>query len=208
MTRGSAQQSPLALLAMGAVLALPAMGALGQERRWQPVDPEATTLAVTQSVGEPLATRGATPIGLPGGAELPAARQTMLWAQGQRWSVGVGVEQRLRLDGSMVQRLDAQPARDAGVVVGLALNAGPQAQLTVQTPLLTAAPRLPFSPGGALLLPGGEQREVRMGLEFRPSDRLKDLRRGMLMTVELSHQTNLAVTPRAGRFAVTVNKTW
>ncbi|MDN3920641.1 hypothetical protein [Roseateles violae] len=191
------------------LLALLSAPALAQDARWQPpTDPDSTHLSVTQSVVEPLATAGAAPNALQRAAELPAARQTMLWAERQHWALGVGVEQRLRFDGAMRLRpFEGQQPRDGGLVVGLALNTGPQTQLSVQTPLLPA-PRLQFSPSGEPLPAGDGSRELRMGLEFRSTDRLKDLRRGLLMKVELSNQTTLALKPRAGKVGITLNKSW
>jgi len=115
-----------------------------------------------------------------------AARQTMLWAQrpslGLDLSIGLGVEQRPRQDFRGIETMGS------GLLIGVALNTSERTQLTLHSGL---APR-----------------DVRMGLVFRQADPLQELRRGLLLKVELSQQTTLAIKPRAGRVGILMSSSW
>src|SRR6478609_8552441 len=131
------------LLALALPLVLPVMA---QPQRWQPAEPQQPGLSLTQEWSE------------------PRTRQTMLWTQGQRWALGLGIEQRVRID-ELLRRPGLPPAQDAALLLGMALNTGESTQLTVQLPLLGGtAQRL--DPYADPLL-AQEQRQLRMGLVFR-----------------------------------------
>lgn len=122
--------------------------------------------------------------------------QTMVWAGGPRLSMGLGIEQRAapllaRPPGSLV-------TDDAGLLIGLGLDAGSHTRLTWQTPLLR-------TDGGNA---AGVRRQMRMGLVFTLRDPYADLRRGMLTRVELSGQTALALRSRGGRVGLTLTSQW
>jgi len=164
------------------------------------------TLSMTQTSADPLATAGAAPVDIALPSRYPVAQQTMLWAHRGAWAAGIGVEQRQRYERG-AQGLS--PMQESGMLVGVSLSTGDNSRLFMQLPLSNA--RWPSA------LPNGrsadealfnEQRQLRMGLVFQKNDQLADLRRGLLMKVELSGQTTLSIKPRAGRIGVTLASRW
>lgn len=154
-------------------------------------------ISMTQTQTDPLAT---ATVGLP---DSPApARQTMLWAHRPGWALGLGIEERRRYEQQALLR--GLPSQGAGLLLGLSLATSERTQLVVQTPLLATPAR--FGPYD--LATSAEPRQLRLGLVFHKSDRLADLRRGLLMKVELSGQTTLSVKPRAGRIGFTIASQW
>lgn len=165
-----------------------------------------STMSMTHTIADPLATAGAAPVDIALPSRYPVAQQTMLWAHRGAWAAGIGVEQRQRYE-PVAQ--GQSPMRESGMLVGLALRTGDNSRLFMQLPLSNA--RWPSA------LPNGrsadealfsEPRQLRMGLVFQKNDQLADLRRGLLMKVELSGQTTLSIKPRAGRIGVTLASRW
>ena len=132
---------------------------------------------------------------------LPAAGtgrvvQTMAWWDRPAVQWGLGVEQRWTLPGTPGSATPGMT--DAGLLVGLRLDAGPRAHLTWQAPL-----------GRADTQYGEVQpRQMRVALSLLPQDPYADLRRGLLTKVELSGQTTLALRPRGGRLGVLLTSHW
>ena len=122
--------------------------------------------------------------------------QTMVWRDRPAVQWGLGVEQRWTLPGTPGSASPGMP--DAGLLVGLRLDAGPRAHLTWQAPL-----------GRADTQSGEVQpRKMRVALSLLPQDPYADLRRGLLTKVELSGQTTLALRPRGSRFDVLLTSHW
>ncbi len=123
--------------------------------------------------------------------------QTMVWTGGSRLWLGLGLEQ--RTVAPLLPRPAGSPvSADAGLLIGLGVDAGSRARLTWQTPLLRAD-------GGDT---AGAPRQMRMGLVFSPRDPYADLRKGMLTRIELSGQTALALRSRGGRLGLTLTSQW
>lgn len=140
--------------------------------------------------------------GLPDGSSLTTfttttvATQTVLWAGQSRLWWGLGVQQRVP---SLLPALPGSLANgDAGLLVGLGLDAGSSTRLTWQTPLVRA--------DGIDLR--GLPRQLRVGLVFTLRDPYADLRRGMLTKIELSGQTAVALRSRGGRLGLTLTSQW
>ena len=135
---------------------------------------------------------------------LPAASpgrvvQTMVWVVRPALQLGLGVEQRWAMPGAPGAPGAATPgARDAGLLVGLRLDAGPRVHLTWRAPLWR-----PDAQNGEV-----QPRQMRVALALLPQDPYADLRRGLLTQVELSGQTTLALRPRGGRFGVLLSSHW
>ena len=132
---------------------------------------------------------------------LPAASpgrvvQTMVWVVRPALQLGLGVEQRWAMPGAPGAATPG--ARDAGLLVGLRLDAGPRVHLTWHAPLWR-----PDAQNG-----DGQPRQIRVALALLPQDPYADLRRGLLTQVELSGQTTLALRPRGGRFDVLLTRHW
>jgi hypothetical protein len=165
-----------------------------------PAEPPKLALSLTQTpvVG---AFTGQAP-----GAGAPAfqsATQTMAWARRDRLAFGLGIEQRWPTSAE-VQGFGPRPAaRDATVLVGLAVDTGPNAQLSWQRQLHSIASPNPADPN-AMQNPG----EVRLALTMRKRDALRDIRRGTLMKMELSSGSALAIRPKHGRLAITYTSQW
>ena len=124
------------------------------------------------------------------------ATQTVLWAGQSRLWWGLGVQQRAP---SLLPALPGSLANgDAGLLVGLGLDAGSRTRLTWQTPLVHAD-RSEMR---------GQPRQLRVGLVFTLRDPYADLRRGMLTKIELSGQTALALRSRGGRLGLTLTSQW
>lgn len=139
--------------------------------------------------------------GLPG-ANSARVVQIMVWTDRPVLQLGLGVEQRLTLRsdvGSLAQSAPgAAGAADAGLLVGLRLDAGPRAHLAWQAPLWR-----PDATKGE-----GQARQLRVALALLPSEPYADLRRGLLTKVELSGQTTQALRPRGGRIGLLLNNHW
>lgn len=124
------------------------------------------------------------------------ATQTVLWVGQSRLWWGLGVQQRAP---SLLPGLPGNLANgDAGLLVGLGLDAGSRTSLTWQTPLVRA--------DGSDLK--GLPRQLRVGLVFTLRDPYADLRRGMLTKIELSAQTAVALRSRGGRLGLTLTSQW
>lgn len=134
-----------------------------------------------------------------------AGTQAMAWARRDRVAVGLGVEQRWPAAADAQGTTMAVPPRDANLLLGVAVDAGAHTRLSWQRPLHTGAGAAvdPFSQPQ----PPQARDEMRLALTMRNRDALKDLRRGMLMKVELASGT-LAVKPRHGRLALTFSSQW
>ena len=173
-----------------------------------------STLRVTQSMAEPLATAGPlAPQDSLHADRNNSARQTMLWADHARSGLGfgIGVEQRRPYGPAALSgvRDGSQPQMEGGLLVGASLATGPRSHLVVQTPLQalrasTANPRslLADDPQFAQ----DQQRQVRVGLVFNSKKPLADFKKGFQM--ELSGQSTLAVKPRGGKIGVAFQKVW
>ena len=122
--------------------------------------------------------------------------QTMVWWDRPAVQWGLGVEQRCTLPGTPGSATPGMP--DAGLLVGLRLDAGPRAHLTWQAPLGRADTQF-----GEV-----QPRQMRVALSLLPQDPYADLRRGLLTKVELSGQTTLALRPRGGRLGVLLTSHW
>jgi len=215
---GRAVVCGLALMLAAAAPAAQAQASISEriQLNGTPARSSATTsssLRVTQSMAEPLATAGPlAPQDSLRADRTNSARQTMLWAEHARsgLGVGIGVEQRqpygpaaagLRASGS-------QPQAEGGVLVGASLATGPRSHLTVQTPLQSSTSVAPMrSPlADDPQFRQDEQRQVRVGLVFNSKKPLADLRKGFQM--ELSGQSTLALKPRGGKIGVAFQKVW
>ena len=171
-----------------------------------------SSLRVTQSMAEPLATAGPlAPQDSLRADRSNSARQTMVWADHSRsgLGVGIGVEQR-QAYGPVAAGLGgggSQPQMEGGVLVGASLATGPRSHLTVQTPLQSSGVSQLRSPlADDPQFRQDEQRQVRIGLVFNSKKPLADLRKGFQM--ELSGQSTLAVKPRGGKIRVAFQKVW
>jgi hypothetical protein len=138
---------------------------------------------------------GAGSGGLPG-ASATRVVQTMAWTARPALQLGLGIEKRWTSPG-VVGTL-APTAAGAGLLVGLRLDAGPRAHLTVAAPLWR-----PDTPYG-----DSQTRQMRVGLALTPQDPYADLRRGLLTKIELSGQTTLAVRPRGRRIGLLLTSHW
>jgi hypothetical protein len=220
MVMGSSSELPSAqrstpwrvLLSATALLSFPALaqqvdltGSLIERVQTESAAP---TLSVSQSLGEPLATAGPVPALGAGSGTLATARQTMLWARQQRLgvAVGLGVEERNAYRGQTAWGGASQltRTRDAGLLVGVAVDTGERSQLTLQTPLFNASPQpgMLGTAGFDDALTGQDSRQMRMGLVFNTKKPYSDLRRGVRF--ELSGQTTLSFRPRGGRVGLTL----
>ena len=171
--------------------------------------PTTTSLRVTQSMAEPMATAGPlAPQDALRGERADAARQTMLWAEHTRsgLGVGVGVEQR----GPYNSNLQGQPQTNAGMLMGVSLATSARSHITVQTPLMmnsNSARNVPMmSDDPNALTNAYGQRQVRVGLTFNSKKPLADLRQGVRM--EINGQTTMAVKLRGGRLGFAFQKVW
>ena len=165
----------------------------------------ATTTVVTQDLAAAPLVTGNNAIGrsVVGPASLaPQASQTMMWAQRDRWAVGVGVEQRGAVNVSTYQ--PATVSR-RGLLVGLSLATSERSKLVFHLPVANKNMRLENDEAAMNGLP---VQRLRMGLEFRPKDRFTDLRRNVLMKVELSSQTTVSLKPRGNRLGIALNSNW
>jgi hypothetical protein len=166
-----------------------------------PAEPAKLSLALTLQpvTGAPAA--GPQPGGVPA---FQSATQTMAWARRDRLALGLGVEQRWP-SSAQIQGYGPQTAapRDAAVLVGVAVDTGPNAQLSWQRQLHSITPPNPADPH-AVQNPG----EVRLALTMRKRDALRDIRRGTLLKMELSSGSALAIRPKHGRLALTYTSQW
>jgi len=167
-----------------------------------------SSLRVTQSMDEPLATAGAlSPQDALRGDQI---RQTMFWKEhaGTGLGVGFGIEQRGPISGPYsAQGLSQlhQPDANAGMLVGLSLATSARSQLTIQTPLLYASRSSAVMPDDPAVQTDA-QRQVRVGLAFNSRKPLADLRQGW--RTELNGQTSVAVKMRGGRLGFNLQKNW
>lgn len=123
-----------------------------------------------------------------GRATAQEATQTVLWADHERWSLGLGVEQRWRrpLPGGPGLQWAGQNA-----LVGLSVPTGAGSRLAWQLPLADAG-----------------EAPVRVSWSFRSRDPYRDLFRGSLMKVEFSGQTSLSLRARGGRLGLMLTSRW
>lgn len=93
-----------------------------------------------------------------------------------------------------------------GGVIGLSTPIGDGGRRFWQLPLQRRAPRLDM-PGlaSAAVDEGGR---ARVGLVFRRSDALADIRRGSLMKMQINSQTTLSLRPHGGRVAIQLSSQW
>lgn len=136
---------------------------------------------------------GSLSMGIPG-----RAVQTMVWAMRPALQLGLGVVVEQRWTPPGAPGPVSPSTQDAHLLVGLRLDAGPRAYLVWQAPLWR-----PESQNGAI-----QARQMRVALALLPQDPYADLRRGLLIKVELSGQTTLALRPRGGHFGVLLTSHW
>lgn len=196
---GALAAAPIAARAQGAVPPaddeLPADTLPADQGRWHFEREQSNGLAA------PLA----PPRALQPGGGSQAQTQTMLWARRERLGLGFGVEQRWPPVGMAPAHAAAPAGRDAGMRVGLSWATGESSQITWSAPLLPQR----LGDGGAW--PGVDrpaERDLRLGLEFRKTDALANLRRGTLLKLELSRETTLSLKPRGGRLGLTLTSHW
>lgn len=139
----------------------------------------------------------------PGPSQYLAGTRTMLWSRNGAMQFGVGVEQAGWQPASVATAAAVptaatgrvQPAR---VVLGASVDTTATTQLRWQTPL-------PASPAHDAT----QAQVMEFALVLKPRDSLAALRRGTLMKLELSGQTQLALRPRGGgRMALTLTSKW
>ncbi len=133
--------------------------------------------------------------GLPGAGSTRVV-QTMIWTARPALQLGLGIEK--RWTPPSVAGTLAPGAANAGLLVGLRLDAGPRANLTVAAPLW----RHEASDGDI------QTRHMRVALALTPQDPYADLRRGLLTKIELSGQTTLALRPRGRRIGLLLTSHW
>ncbi|MDY0745403.1 hypothetical protein SNE35_12850 [Paucibacter sp. R3-3] len=205
----------LALLLMAAAapqaLAQTSMGERIQLNGTAARNTPSSSLRVTQSMVEPLATAGPLAPQDPLRADRTnSARQTMLWAEHARsgLGVGIGVEQR-QAYGPAAAGLSgsgSQPQMEGGVLVGASLATGPRSHLIVQTPLQSSSANPRSQLADDPQFSQDQQRQVRVGLVFNSKKPLADFKKGFQM--ELSGQSTLAVKPRGGKIGVAFQRVW
>lgn len=117
------------------------------------------------------------------GPATPGVR-TMLWSGRGAWRMGVGVEQAWPTPPGPF----TGPAPQPRVLLGASMDTGEHLALGWRAPLPAAQAREALQPA----------RTMEFSLVLKPSDRLAELRRGALMRLELSGQTQLSLRPRGG----------
>lgn len=129
-----------------------------------------------------------------------AGSRTMLWSRNgalpSALQLGMGVEQAVPAPPGSTAALGA-PAQPR-VLVGAALDTSATTQLTWRTPLQPS--------WSSEAQPA---RTMEFSLVLKPQDALANLRRGSLMKMELSGQTQLSLRPRGGgRIALQLTSKW
>jgi hypothetical protein len=135
-------------------------------------------------------------------ARWPApATETMLWAGHGPVAAGLGwLQAPQALDGNPLPAWarGAAAANEAALLVGLAVTPNDRTRLTWQTALTHASPDL--NPAAAS--------SMRLGLAFKVRDPLAELRRGALMELEFSAQTQLTLRPSSGHLNLSLHSRW
>jgi hypothetical protein len=129
------------------------------------------------------------------------ATETMLWAGQGPVAAGVGLLQ-------VPQSADGNPpaaawaggptGNETAWLLGIAVAPDEHTRLSWQTTLAHA------SPDPALAGPPS----MRLGLAFKVRDPLAELRRGTLMELEFSAQTQLSLRPNSGHLGLSLNSRW
>lgn len=159
------------------------------------VDAAPAPIEVTQTTGAPLAT--ALPAAVSAAVSLPQvadlATQTMLWRHRGAVGFGVGIEHRGGVAGA---GLALPPGSTDALLVGVSVATGEHTRLSLQTPAAGLADT-PLA-----------QRPMKVALTFQATDRLRQLRRGSLVRMELSGQTTLSLRARGGRLGLALTSRW
>ena len=125
-----------------------------------------------------------------------AGTRTMAWSRSGAMQFGVGVEQ--PWPGSQTPTMPGL-APQPRVVLGASVDTSPNTQLRWRTPLPATLAREAAQ----------QPQLVEFSLVLKPTDALANLRRGSLMKLELSGQTQLSLRPRGGgRMALTLTSKW
>jgi hypothetical protein len=121
---------------------------------------------------------------VPGLGPAAPGLRTMLWSGRGPWRLGLGLEQALPTPPGPF----SGPAPQPRMLLGASMDTSEHLALNWRTPLPAAQAR------EALQQP----QTMEFSLVLKPSDRLAGLRRGTLMRLELSGQTQLSLRPRGG----------
>ncbi|WP_395699176.1 hypothetical protein [Aquabacterium sp.] len=185
-------RSPLPTLAAALALTAGANLARADEpaapRDGLSVDTDAVIVDVTpqRALREP-ATGGPT--------QYASGTRTMLWSRRGAVQWGLGLEQPAAQAAGMLQPGLLPAPR---MLLGASLDTSASTQLQWRTPV----------PAG-LARDGQEPpRTMELSLVLKPSDSLAALRRGALMRLELSGQTQLSLRPRGGRLGLLLTSKW
>jgi len=128
------------------------------------------------------------------GTQYASGTRTMLWSRSGAMQFGLGVEQPGPLAVSSQPGLAPQPR----MVLGASVDTSANTQLRWRTPLPATLAREASQP-----------QVMEVALVLKPTDSLANLRRGSLMKLELSGQTQLSLRPRGGgRMALTLTSKW
>lgn len=125
-----------------------------------------------------------------------AGTRTMAWSRNGAMQFGVGVEQ--PWPGSQTPTMPGL-APQPRMVLGASVDTGANTQLRWRTPLPATLAREATQ----------QPQLMEVSLVLKPTDALANLRRGSLMKLELSGQTQLSLRPRGGgRMALTLTSKW
>lgn len=125
-----------------------------------------------------------------------AGTRTMAWSRSGAMQFGVGVEQAWpNSQSTTMPGLAPQPR----LVLGASVDTSANTQLRWRTPL----------PANVAREATQQPQMVEFSLVLKPTDALATLRKGSLMRLELSGQTQLSLRPRGGgRMALTLTSKW
>lgn len=186
--------SRTALPTLAAALALTAAAGLAradeaaEQRSGLSVDVDAVMVDITPQ--RPLRDASAT-----GPAQFSAGTRTMLWSRNGALQWGLGLEQASPQGAASVQP-GLMPA--PRVLLGASLDTSANTQLQWRTPV----PATPARDGQ------DATRVMELSLVLKPTDAMAAQRRGALMRLELSGQTQLSVRPRGGRLGLLLTSKW
>lgn len=130
------------------------------------------------------------------GTQYGAGTRTMAWSRSGAMQFGVGVEQPWA--GSQTPTMPGL-APQPRLVLGASVDTSANTQLRWRTPLPATLAREATQ----------QPQLMEVSLVLKPTDALANLRRGSLMKLELSGQTQLSLRPRGGgRMALTLTSKW
>ncbi len=178
----------LAMLAGAGVARADEADAASQPRSGLSVDIDAVMVDIT-----PQRTLREASVGGP--TQFSSGTRTMLWSRKGALQWGLGLEQASAQAPAGVQP-GLMPA--PRVLLGASLDTSTRTQLQWRTPM------------PATLARDGQDapRVMEFSLVLKPADSMAALRRGALMRLELSGQTQLSVRPRGGRMALQLTSKW